>query len=51
MRDCSEDIFVEQPATALHSGLGWKTANCYDEVYGIAGDASPARLYGENNNV
>lgn len=30
----SEDALVEQPAIALFAGLGWETANCFDEKFG-----------------
>lgn len=33
----SEDIIVEQPAIALFEVLEWETANCYHEIYGVAG--------------
>jgi type I restriction enzyme R subunit len=33
MNDFSEDALVEQPAIALFAGLGWETANCFDEKF------------------
>jgi type I restriction enzyme R subunit len=30
----SEDNLVEQPAIDLFAGLGWETANCFDEKFG-----------------
>jgi type I restriction enzyme R subunit len=34
VNDYSEDNLVEQPAIALFAGLGWETANCFDETFG-----------------
>lgn len=34
VNDYSEDNLVEQPAIALFAGLGWETANCFDEKFG-----------------
>lgn len=33
----SEDSLIEQPAIKLFEELGWKTANCFDEVFGKSG--------------
>jgi type I restriction enzyme, R subunit len=33
----TEDALIEQPAIALLSKLGWKTANCFDETFGSEG--------------
>ena len=53
----SEDTLVERPAIALFGQLGWETANCFDEVFGVVGrdvpaerlrrrrDRGPGRLY------
>ena len=44
----SEDTLVERPAIALFGQLGWETANCFDEVFGVVGrDVPPERLYGD----
>ena len=44
----SEDTLVERPAIALFGQLGWETANCFDEVFGVVGRDVPAeRLYGD----
>ena len=44
----SEDTLVERPAIALFGQLGWGTANCFDEVFGVVGrDVPPERLYGD----
>ncbi len=43
----SEDTLVERPAIALFGQLGWETANCFDEVFGVVGrDVPSERLYG-----
>ncbi|TFH43890.1 MAG: type I restriction endonuclease subunit R, partial [ANME-2 cluster archaeon] len=34
VNDFSEDNLVEQPTIALFAGLGWETANCFDEKFG-----------------
>ena len=34
MNDFTENTLVEQPAIALFAGLGWETANCFDEKFG-----------------
>ncbi len=36
-RPYSEDALIEQPAIRLLVDLGWKTANCFDETFGLAG--------------
>ena len=41
----SEDELIEQPALKLFSDLHWKTANCFDEVFGLGRDESTTRLY------
>lgn len=33
----SEDVLIEQPAIALFSELGWETANCFHEKFGVHG--------------
>ena len=33
----TEDALVEQPAVALLSNVGWETANCYEEFFGLDG--------------
>lgn len=33
----SEDALIEQPAIALLAELGWQTANCFSESFGIGG--------------
>ena len=44
----SEDTLVERPAIALFGQLGWETANCFDEVFGVVGrDVPPEPLYGD----
>ena len=35
--DYSEDGLIEQPTIALFSSLGWETANCYEESFGLTG--------------
>ena len=48
MNPYSEDTLVERPAIALFGQLGWETANCFDEVFGVVGrDVPPERLYGD----
>ena len=37
MSDYSEDILVEQPTVELLKKLGWKTFNCYNEIFGENG--------------
>ena len=36
----SEDTLVERPAIDLFGQLGWGTANCFDEVFGVVGRRS-----------
>ena len=33
----TEDVFVEQPAIKLFESLGWRTLDCYSEVFGEDG--------------
>ena len=33
----TEDALVEQPAIKLFKDLGWETANCFDETFGLDG--------------
>ena len=33
----SEEVLLEQPAIALCAELGWQTANCAHETYGLGG--------------
>ena len=33
----TEDSFVEQSAIRLFEDLGWRTLNCYSEVFGDEG--------------
>jgi type I restriction enzyme R subunit len=33
----TEDELIEQPAIALFSYIGWQTANCYEETFGLHG--------------
>ncbi len=33
----TEDTLVEQPAIRLLEGLGWETANCFDETFSPGG--------------
>lgn len=42
----SEDILIEQPTIDLLKQIGWVTANCYEEWFGInKKDESSTRLY------
>jgi type I restriction enzyme R subunit len=45
MSDFTEDSLIEQPAITLLEQLGWQTANCYDEMFGVgAGRETPAEV-------
>ncbi len=40
MSEYSEDALIEQPAIALFAELGYETANCWDEKFGVDGTLS-----------